>query len=173
MFCLHLSNGRRLAFPVKVDKYSGLKPSGVYQALRPNSSLVNSSIMVQFKNETTKSGYLYGENSTQQVSDIYSFVIRTEKGRVLSIESDNPASCKAGCNNCRTVDNDQNCYRDTDDTNNSSKKWVIADNDPKIFLSWIGTDRSGDYMLSQTLRISRFTEYAVGNAYADAVKIFK
>lgn len=46
-------------------------------------------------------------------------------------------------------------------------------NDPKIFLSWIGTDRSGDYMLSQALRISRFTEYAVGNAYADAVKIFK
>jgi hypothetical protein len=45
-------------------------------------------------------------------------------------------------------------------------------NDPKIFLSWIGTDKNGNYMLSQTKRISRFTEYSVGNVYQDALKIF-
>jgi len=46
-------------------------------------------------------------------------------------------------------------------------------NDPKIFISWMGTDTAGAYMLSQTKRISRFTEYSVGNVYQDALAIFK
>ncbi len=86
-----------MAFPVKVDDYTGIKPTGVYDALRPgNTGTINSSITIQFQNTTVKSGYLYNEGS-QQVSDIYSFVIRTDKGKVLSIDSDNENTCQNGC----------------------------------------------------------------------------
>ena len=41
--------------------------------------------------------------------------------------------------------------------------------DPKFFISWIGTDNSGNYMLSHTKRLSRFSQYSIGSIYSKAV----
>jgi len=66
-----------------VDDYTGVNPTGVFDALRPgNTGTINSSITLQFQNSTVSSGYLYN-NGSQLVSNIYSFVIRTDKGNVL------------------------------------------------------------------------------------------
>lgn len=159
---------------MKVDDYTGIKPTGVYDALRPgNTGSINSSITLQFQNSTTSSGYLYHEGN-QEVSGIYSFVIRTDKGVVLSIDSDNHNNCQSGCSGtCRTVSSDSNCFRPVNTTLTSGRLKLSVENDPKIFVSWMGTDSTGAYMLSQTKRISRFTEYSVGNVYQDALKIFK
>jgi hypothetical protein len=40
-----------------------------------------------------------------------------------------------------------------------------SDSDPKFFISWVGTDVAGNYMLSQTKRLSRFSMYSVQNIY--------
>lgn len=42
------------------------------------------------------------------------------------------------------------------------------DSDPKFFISWIGTDKSGNYMLSHTKRLSRFSMYSVQNIFERA-----
>jgi hypothetical protein len=113
--CLHLPNGKRIAFPVNVDDYTGLQPTGVYDAILPSG--VNSSIAIQFQNATTYSGYLYNDG-TQQVSDVYSFVIQIDKGTVISIGSDNANTCSSGCTNgtCRNVSGDSNCFHPVNTT---------------------------------------------------------
>jgi hypothetical protein len=40
-----------------------------------------------------------------------------------------------------------------------------SNTDPIFFISWIGTDANGNYMLSQSKRLSRFSMYSLQNIF--------
>jgi hypothetical protein len=71
-----------VAFNVTVDTYTALQANGVYDQVKniTGASIMNitSNIAFQFNNTWITSGYLYNG----QVSDLYSFVIRTVNGIV-------------------------------------------------------------------------------------------
>lgn len=127
---------------------------------------------MQFKNSTIASGYLYGGN---QIAQLYSFVVRTSNGVVTAIESDNAAYASAGCINANAlvVDGDTNCFQTLDSSAGTGISPLTLANDPHILLSWIGTDSKGAYMLSQTRRISRFSQFSLDNVYSSVLDIFK
>ena len=161
--CLQLDAiGKRVAFNVTVDTYTALKATGVYDAMKAQTT---ASISLQFKNALMTSGYLQSGNS---IAQLYSFVIRTDKGVVTGIESDNAAYANAGCvdSSAITVNGDKNCFRTLDPNAGSI-------NDPHILLSWIGTDSTGAYMLSQTRRISRFSQFSLDNVYSSILSVFQ
>lgn len=91
---------------------------------------------------------------------MFSFVVNIESGAVTSIAKDN-----AGCDNCDTSST-QTCT----DTDNSEcfDKGKYGASDPKFYISWVGTDVSGNHMLSHTKRLSRFTQYSIGSIYNKA-----
>jgi hypothetical protein len=92
--------------------------------------------------------------------DVFSFVVNIKDGVVTNITDDN-----ADCGNCETS---QTCNSDTNYkcySSNANYKGA----DPKFFISWIGTDSAGNYMLSHTKRLSRFSQYSIGSIYSKAV----
>ncbi len=95
---------------------------------------------------------LIANNSQSQSSNVFSFVVNIQDGGYQKLTNDNP-SCdvqsSATCVEWTMVD--KNVYP--------------TDSDPKFFISWVGTDVSGNYMLSQTKRLSRFSMYSVQNIY--------
>lgn len=83
-----------MAFNVTVDTYTALKASGVYDAVGGTTA---SDIALQFKNSSLTSAYIINQAGEFMVADLFSFVIRTDKGVVTGIESDNTAYADAGC----------------------------------------------------------------------------
>lgn len=77
----------------------------------------------------------------------------------------------ADCGNCDTTTT-QSCSEATG-YKCYSKGLTYEGNDPRFFISWIGTDYYGNYMLSHTKRLSRFTQYSIGSIYNTIVNKFK
>lgn len=71
----------------------------------------------------------------------------------------------AGCDVCETS-NKQVCDSSTGNECYSSGGKLSSD--PVFYISWIGTDSSGNNMLSYTKRLSRFYQYSIGSIYQKA-----
>ena len=54
--------------------------------------------------------------------------------------------------NCAVCESGQTCLNGECFTEGS-----YGDLDPRLFISWVGTDASGDHCISHTRRLSRFT----------------
>lgn len=96
---------------------------------------------------------------------LFSFVVNIEKGVVTAITDDT-----ADCGNCDTTSG-QAC--DSETSYKCYTKGTYTGSDPRFFISWIGTDASGNYMLSHTKRLSRFTQYSIGSVYNKVITTFQ
>jgi len=94
--------------------------------------------------------------------NVFSFVVNMNGGAVNSITDDN-----ADCGNCDTT-NSQVC-NDSTQLKCYTKGTAYGGADPRFFIAWIGTDVSGNHMLSHTKRLSRFTQYSIGSIYSKVV----
>ncbi len=88
ILCLHfLPSNQRMAFNVTVDKYSALHANNTYQLMAPSPT----TILLQLENtqlDSLPEGYPY-ITAAQKISNIYSFVVRIEKGVFVNITDDN------------------------------------------------------------------------------------
>jgi hypothetical protein len=90
-----------------------------------------------------------------------SFVIQINGGTFEFITQDN-ADCGV-CSSGQVCDNNE-CF-------SVGANGVAID--PRFFVSWIGTDSKGDNCISYARRLSRFTQYSIGNIYSTAQNMFK
>jgi len=49
---------------------------------------------------------------------------------------------------------------------------MLSDCDPKVYVSWIGKDKDGNYLMSASYRISQFRKYSLYASYNSAKKSF-
>lgn len=98
--------------------------------------------------------------------DVFSFVVNLKDGLHDGIALDN-----AKCDVCSIGDSTEYCDEKEDQCFTFASSYGGDEvNDPKFFISWIGTDSAGNHMLSHTRRLSRFTQYSVGSVYQKAKK---
>lgn len=89
-------------------------------------------------------------------TSVFSVVIRASKGKIQKVIWDN--TCEANfCDECRTFELNQ----DEQDTNsmcnrkeNCQKTGPDENCNPKIYISWIGSDEGNERMTSAGLRLS-------------------
>jgi len=48
---------------------------------------------------------------------------------------------------------------------------IYPGSDPRLFVSWMGTDVDKNHFISHTRRLSRFSSFSVGSIYNDAKTI--
>jgi hypothetical protein len=190
IICLHFLNdvqNLRMAYQVVVDEYSALTVTGA-QATFLGNTYKNYSTGIAMQASTTNStstGIYFIKQITQNntnttdnttyltitsttVYTVFSAVIQIENGIVQTVIWDN------SCYMCTTSECDSNYYA-TDSTVSAncfdaSCAGTVgnATCDPKVYISWIGTDANGLKMESAGLRISNFRQYSISDLYASA-----
>ncbi|CAD8163374.1 unnamed protein product [Paramecium pentaurelia] len=173
--CIHFINkpeqtGQRLAFDVKVDRYTALYAKNSYTTLK-TKGLTNHTIAIQANKHALVSPILdYVINSTN-VYPIYSLVVNMEDGNVTDLIWDN--GCWDSSMECSDyVITNSNGESFSDSNNYYTECTKDMDCDAKIYISFIGTDASGNYMESAGKRISRFRQYAVSDMFSSAKNVF-
>jgi hypothetical protein len=101
--------------------------------------------------------------------EVLSFVVGVENGIFTKITLDNQ-----DCSVCLHGDGTQKCDSATNEEcfDKGNRYGGGEEQDPKFFISWIGTDADGSHMLSHTKRLSRFTQYSIGSIYQSAKGLF-
>ena len=61
--------------------------------------------------------------------------------------------------------NYQNCYETKDNCNNNKC-------DPKIYITWFGTDKNGNQLKSSNLALSKFKKYSISSLYNSVKNMF-
>lgn len=214
--CLYFSNNpdetmpHRMFFEPKVDEYSGIEASGVYEkylkqnerflkqnerflnqndtsldlndtSLDLNDTSLNQNDTSLDENETSlnqneiiylRIGAADGEitdpvpylNSTDElVGVVYSAVVTLKDGEVDKVEWDN--DCGA-CDDCLEYEDEEVCAEDLCDTNS------FKDCDPKVYISWMGTDKNGIQLVSAGYRISQFRKFSLYEVYNESKTSF-
>lgn len=107
--------------------------------------------------------------NTTSVFPLFSLVIEFTDGNVTDLIWDN--GCWSGSTLCYDyiagAYDDSNNYVESCGTGNESSNC-----DPKIYVSFIGSDASGNYMESAGKRISQFRQYSVGEIYSSSKSLF-
>ncbi|EWS72669.1 hypothetical protein TTHERM_000727808 (macronuclear) [Tetrahymena thermophila SB210] len=197
IICVQIKGlGKKIPFQVTVDQYAGLNLKGTYNTIK---SLANFSTQAQtangfqlvvqsFQNSIQSDALTYirqdtptaGSTTTPYVFPIFSAVIQITNGKITGIDWDNgcwngssPTVCKQLTVSTLDSKGNQTTYSEsnnyiTDCTNNSTD----GSCDPKVYISWMGTDSNGNYMTSAGLRMSRFQSYSVGEFYQSSKSAF-
>jgi len=168
-------------FAIKVDEYSVLIAGNAFATFvnTPAASTSTSSdtrIIAQtdtdhytkalpFANVTTGTTIFY--------ANLYNLVIRLTDGIVTELVWDNT------CGIC----SDLSCYTDAMDDGQATNLCEVqstckgttytASCDPKIYVTWIGTDSAGTALTSAGLRMSQFTKYSITGLYSQAASLVK
>ena len=103
-----------------------------------------------------------------KVVPIYSAVVRLEDGKVTSVEWDNDCfDCTDLCMTTQITDKitEKNCRTKAEECTGGLSSYNC---DPKIYVTFIGTDSNGNHMVSAGLRISRFRQYSISQMYTSA-----
>ncbi|CAD8079546.1 unnamed protein product [Paramecium sonneborni] len=173
--CIHFIDiikqiGKRLAFDVKVDRYTALYAKNSYSTLKVDG-LTNHSIAIQVNKHALISPQLnYVINSTN-VYPIYSLVINMQDGNVTDLIWDNGCwDSSMECSDYNVTNSKGEIFSDSNNYYKECTKEV--DCDAKFYISFIGTDASGNYMESAGKRISRFRQYAISDMFSSAKNIF-
>jgi hypothetical protein len=165
-----------LAFSSQVDVYSAVKLSGAYKALHSshcsNSSSasnatytncsMNLGIQVAYSGLVNSSWAPYVQNTS--VAKVFSIVVTLESGIVTLIEWDN------FCDIC-----DQYCVKWNTEQVCAEDECLMGEEDqcdPRIYVSYIGTDKDGNHLLSSSYRISQFRQYSILQLYSQAKSSF-
>lgn len=170
------SHGHFIAFTSRVDVYSAVKLnysySGIYNDNCGNASISNDTNDVSvFINCSMSYGIFlaFGDSITTPyapylkdilVAKVFSAVVTLESGKVKKIQWDNYCDiCSEECIdfNGEEVCAEKECSYDK-----------IEDCDPRVYVSWIGTDSDGNNLLSSTYRISQFRKYSIFSMYKQA-----
>ncbi|KAL4479246.1 hypothetical protein ABPG72_011458 [Tetrahymena utriculariae] len=197
IICVQIKGlAKKIPFQVTVDQYTGLNLKGTYSAI---TGLANFNTQAQtpngfqlvvqsFQNSIQSDALTYicqdpptaGQTTTPYVFPIQSAVIQIQNGKITGIDWDNGCWNGSSSTVCKqltisTLDStgNQTTYTEsnnfiTDCTNNATD----GSCDPKIYISWMGTDSNGNYMTSAGLRMSRFQSYSVGEFYQSSQSAF-
>ena len=165
-----ISSGPYIAFQSKLDTYSAVRLNNSYTALHSSSNCSPLNTTDYTNCSMSYSIVLVSDNSVQTpaapylkdtlVAIVFSAVVTMESGKVTMVEWDNSCDmCNAGCLswNNQTVCADNECAMGSE-----------GDCDPRVYVSWIGTDSDGNNLLSAGYRMSQFRQYSIFQMYSDA-----
>eukprot|EP01017_Pseudomicrothorax_dubius_P021688 TRINITY_DN2333_c0_g1_i1.p1 TRINITY_DN2333_c0_g1~~TRINITY_DN2333_c0_g1_i1.p1 ORF type:complete len:173 (-),score=36.52 TRINITY_DN2333_c0_g1_i1:287-805(-) len=138
----------------------------------------NVTIVLQAGPSTTSSNkafYVLNDRDGSFVIPVFSAYVRVNAGVVTKVEWDNGCfTCDSG--NCKTyipfkyndntqLDPESNCF----DPECLTK---TKDCDPKIYISFVGTDRDNNKLESAGLRLSAFRKYSLSDSYGSVMQQF-
>ena len=190
--CIHFSpTYKKVLFLPRLDVYSGVEAKGAYSyfsaltthrvLLSDNQTDSNTTTPTNNTNTDTPSA-LYTDISIAVqvagsmlttwvpyiiptlVAPVFSVVVDVSDGDIDSIEWDN--SCSVCDTECITSGKEEICAQESC-TNETS-----SDCDPKIYVSWLGTDKNGLNLESSAYRISAFRKFSLYDSYNSANKDF-
>lgn len=105
--------------------------------------------------------YNHSVNGIAYVVPFYTLIVEADNGRVTSLSWDE---------DCGICDTDQQCF-DGDCAVPADQCGTLYDCTLKIYIGWIGSDRTGSYMTSAGMRISRFRQFSIRSAYNNAAAL--
>lgn len=94
------------------------------------------------------------------VGGAYSVVVTLKGGKVKKIEWDN--FCDICDDKCIKFDDEEIC------ATKMCKAGSLGDCDPRIYVTWIGTDGNDENLVSASYRISQFRKYSIFKMYSQA-----
>jgi hypothetical protein len=98
------------------------------------------------------------------VAVVFSVVITMNSGKITLIEWDNDCGlCDSYCLtwNSKAICAESECSQGSE-----------GDCDPRVYISWIGTDKNGNNLLSSGYRMSQFRKYSINKLYSEAKTSF-
>jgi hypothetical protein len=190
-----------LAFEVKVDEFSGLKLKNSFKDIMSSDCIQSSRLLAANDssntttndssstpaNESSSSSNNTYENCTsnqgisvaysksiyskfapytkgEYVAKVYSVVITLKSGKVKKVEWDN--FCDICDKKCIKWKSEEVCAE------SFCKSGKESDCDPRIYITWIGTDGNDENLLSASYRISQFRKYSVYSMYSQTKSKF-
>ena len=183
--CIHFNKiGIRMDFSIEVDKFSLFNIAGGYLLSeryieKYNQKYLNKQTNVSltaqiFNNLTTYPALFYhkSNNDTEFYFPLLSIVIKVEKGEIYDIVWDNNCySCKDElCMEYSSENNTfKNCMNTTDYCKNEQNSIHC---DPKLYVTWFGTDKDNRQLKSSNMAFSKFKHYSIGNLYDNLCESF-
>jgi hypothetical protein len=158
--CIHFSNGQKIVFSPKLDTYSAIQVKGAYALFR-NDTNVTFVVQSADSDPSDPTPYL----SEGLVASVYSIVITMKDGQVDELNWDN--SCNQCSDDCLSLDNEEVCAETAVDNCSTAE-----DCDPRIYVTWIGTDKDSLALTSAGMRISQFRKYSLYASYKEAKQNF-
>lgn len=158
--CLHFSNGQKIVFTPKLDTYSAIQVKGAYDYFK-NETDISFVVQSDDSNVTDPTPY----KSEGLVASVFSLVITMKDGNVDELNWDN--DCNQCSDDCLSLLDEEVCAENANDNCSTSE-----DCDPRLYVSWIGTDKDNLPLTSAGMRISQFRKYSVYKSYDEAKQNF-
>ena len=183
--CIHFKEiGIRMAFTIEVDKFSLFNIAGGYylsDQFSNKNNINDISLIAQiFENTISYPSIIYHKNENEKnYFPLLNIVIKVEKGNIYDIVWDNNCySCKddqcheylsVNINNDSDSKSFKNCYK-KDESCGSEKDTLNCD--PKLYVTWFGTDKDNRQMKSSNMAMSKFKHYSIGSLYDNLCEAF-
>ena len=167
LMCVHMLNYKvKMAFKLEVDVHTIVTGKHIYDLTSTGAV----DFVVQFNGSEQFSQQIpYFRKEQSTVYPIHSMLIKTEAGVIKTVELEDISE---GCASSNEVAEIQNFGYSFGSENKIPicKREVCQNNDDglcdlKIFVSWIGTDASGNTMISNSERIVNFKKYNLPAMY--------
>jgi hypothetical protein len=153
------NTAERVFFEPKVDEYSGIQASGVYEKFQNRTIYLR----IQAGEGEISDPVPYIDPNKELVGVVYSAVVILDHGEIDKIEWDNDCG---PCSDCLELNDEEVCGEDLCDPGS------YEDCDPKIYVSWMGTDSNGLALVSAGYRISQFRKFSLFEVYKEAKSNF-
>jgi len=179
--CIHFvqdnvtATATKASFAVGVDDFSAVVVNHAQeQFVFPNNGSAVTThyrIIVQTDNAHSSTALPFVDivNGVPQFyANLYNIVIRIDDGKVTELIWDNVCGLCSGltCNTTILEDNTPTNLCDVSETCNG--KDYVASCDPKLYITWVGTDVDGTPMISAGMRLSQFVQYSISGLYYEA-----
>jgi len=167
-------------FAIKVDEYSVLIAGNAFTKFVTGFVSADESSVTRIIAQTDTTHLTKAlpyanitDGSVDFYGNLYNLVIRLTDGIVTELVWDNT------CGIC----SDLSCYTEAMDDGQATNlcnvksscggSSYVASCDPKIYVTWIGTDSAGTALTSAGLRMSQFTKYSITDLYSQASSLVK
>ena len=151
-----------LAFEPKLDEYSAVRLKGSYNAIHDKECANDTnttytqcemSYAIQARAGKLVDTVMIPYLKDKLVAIVSSVVVTLEDGKVTDIEWDN--DCDLCDEECLKYEDEEICAEKQCDEGKE------GDCDPRVYISWIGTDNEGNNLLSAAYRMSQFRKYSL------------
>jgi len=158
----------RAAYYPQVDVYTAIELNGGYANFATNASVQEVRIIIQVGNiESQTMPFMNrSNNAVSAYSNVFGAVLGIVSGAPTEIVWDNR------CANCGTGACVTTLFANTQQTTICTNKNACTGSvcDPKIYISWMGSDKIYNRMTSAGLRINRFTS-VLDDVYSKAAAL--